>query len=84
MKNYYLRTITLANYIIENKATIRSTAKIFNMAKSTVHYDLSMRLPYIDNNLYNKVKQILNINFSQKHIRGGEATKQKYLKKSKG
>lgn len=83
MKNYYLRTLNLAHYILDNKSTIRKTAKQFNMAKSTVHHDLIKRLPYIDMDLFLKVKKLLNLNFDQKHLRGGEATKQRYLKQKK-
>lgn len=74
-----LRTIEYANYIIENKATIRATAKVFGVAKSSVHYDLKNRLKYYDEELYMRVKKILQDNFNEKHIRGGLATKQKYL-----
>lgn len=80
MKNYYERTLNLAHYILDNDATIRQTAKAFSMAKSTVHYDLINRLPYVSEDLFLQVKKLLNINFTQKHIRGGEATKQKFLK----
>ena len=80
MKDFFVRTNQLANYIIETKATIRQTAKVFNMAKSTVHYDLQNRLPIINNALYSKVQEILNKNFEEKNIRGGMATKNKYLK----
>ena len=52
------------------------------MAKSTVHYDLTNRLPFVDHDLYLKVKTILHTNFEEKHLRGGEATKQKYLRKN--
>lgn len=79
MKNYYVRTLNLAHYILDNHATIRQTAKHFGMAKSTVHYDLIHRLPYVNQDLFLQVKKLLNLNFNQKHIRGGEATKQKYL-----
>lgn len=75
----YFRTIDYALYIIDNNATIRQTAKQFNVAKSTVHYDLKNRLKHYDKDLYLKVKQILQNNFNEKHIRGGFATKQKYL-----
>lgn len=81
MKNYYIRTLKLAHYILDNDATIRKTAKVFGMAKSTVHYDLANRLPYIDEELYFQVKSLLKLNFSQKHIRGGESTKNKYKNK---
>ena len=75
----YLRTLEYAWYIIENEATIRTTAKQFGVAKSTVHYDLKNRLKYYDKDLYEQVKQILQNNFNEKHIRGGMATQQKYL-----
>lgn len=77
--NIYLRTINYANYIIENNSTIRATAKKFGVAKSTVHYDLKNRLKFYDADLYKQVKTILQNNFCEKHIRGGLATKQKYL-----
>lgn len=80
MENYNLRTLNLANYILTTHSTIRKTAKVFNMAKSTVHYDLHYRLKQIDSSLYIKVAEILNMNFKEKHIRGGEATRKKYLK----
>lgn len=74
----YLRTVKYGEYIVDNNSTIRQTAKAFNVAKSTVHYDLKNRLRNYDEDLYLKVKRILDINFSEKHIRGGWATKQKY------
>lgn len=75
----YSRPIVLANYLLENKATIRSTAKEFGLTKSTVHHDVSIKLKYINYKLYLKVKNLLNQNFSIKHLHGGESTKQKYL-----
>lgn len=75
----YLRTIQYGQYIVDNASTIRQTARVFNVAKSTVHYDLKNRLRYYNYDLYLKVKQILNNNFNEKHIRGGWATKQKYI-----
>lgn len=75
----YLRTLEYAWYIIENNATIRATAKKFNVAKSTVHYDLKHRLKFYNNDLYLKVREVLVNNFNEKHIRGGLATRQKYL-----
>lgn len=82
MKNYYTRTKELALYIVNHNATIRQTARVYAMAKSTVHYDLTNRLPFVDHDLYLKVKTILHTNFEEKHLRGGEATKQKYLRKN--
>lgn len=81
MINYYFRVLQLANYILENKTTIRATAKHFSMSKSTVHYDLSHRLKLIDYDLYKKVKKLLRENFKDKHIRGGLATKNLYKQK---
>ena len=74
------RIIKEAEYIIENGATVRQTAKVFNYSKSTVHKDVSERLYYIDIDLFKKVKKVLKFNFSIRHIRGGEATKRKYQK----
>lgn len=74
------RAINCANYILNNNATIRQTAKHFNMAKSTVHLDVSKRLQYFDFNLYIQIQPILLLNFNEKHIRGGEATKKLKLK----
>ena len=81
MKDLYLRTREIALYFVENKSTIRETAKHFGMAKSTVHYDLSTRLPSVDYALYKEVKKILDTNFEEKNIRGGLATQKKYKKK---
>lgn len=66
-------------YIVQNNSTIRQAAKSFGVAKSTVHYDLKNRLKCWDRDLYLKVKQVLDNNFKEKHIRGGWATKQKYI-----
>ena len=75
------RCEVLAEYLIENGATVRCTANYFGISKSTVHKDLTTKLKYINNNLYQSVKEILNINKSERHIRGGEATRKKYLNK---
>ena len=73
------RATMLGKYIIENKGTVRLAAKKFGISKSTVHKDVSQRLRYINPALYKEVKQILEINKSERHIRGGLATKNKYL-----
>ena len=73
------RAVELGEYIIESRATVRSAAKKFGISKSTVHKDVSQRLRYINPALYKEVKQILEINKSERHIRGGLATKNKYL-----
>lgn len=79
-KNYFDESITnLAEYILENKTTIRATAQHFEIPKSTVHYYLSSKLKYINYGLYLKVKKLLDQNFSIKHIHGGQSTKMKYL-----
>jgi len=72
------RAILLAQYIIENNATVRQTAKKFNISKSTVHKDVSERLRAINEGLHENVKQVLEQNKSERHIRGGMATKTKY------
>lgn len=72
------RTLQVAEYIVDTQQTIRKTAKVFNLSKSTVHNDLSRRLEKIDKNKFEQVKKILDINFSEKHIRGGMSTKEKY------
>ena len=72
------RCETLAVYIIENKATVRAAAKKFGISKSTVHKDLSERLPQFNRTLYLQVKLILEENKAQRHIRGGIATRKKY------
>lgn len=75
------RAIRLGEYIVENKATVRSAAKKFGVSKSTVHKDVSERLKDINISLYKEVKNILKINKAQRHIRGGYATKNKYATK---
>ena len=72
--------IRMAHYILENNTTIRATAKEFNTPKSTVHHNLSVKLKYIDLHLYREVKDLLETNFSIKHIHGGESTRLKYEK----
>ncbi len=81
MYNYLKTRILLeAEYIIEYKATVRSTAKTFGIGKSTVHKDMVLRLKEINLDLYYKVKDILQTNLQERHIRGGLATKRKYTK----
>ncbi len=72
------RTLEIANYIIENKCTVRKAASQFGISKSTVHKDVSDRLKYANMNLYNQVKEVLEVNKSERHIRGGLATQRKY------
>lgn len=72
------RARELGFYILETKATVRSAAKKFGISKSTVHTDVSKRLKYIDFELYESVRDVLMLNKAQRHIRGGDATKEKY------
>ena len=65
-------------YIVQNRATVRKTAKEFGRGKSTIHKDVTIRLKNIDQDLYNAVREVLNLNLEQRHIRGGVATKEKY------
>ena len=72
------RACNLALYIIENRATVRAAAQKFGISKSTVHKDLSERLPQFNRNLYLQAKAVLEENKAQRHIRGGIATRKKY------
>ena len=78
------RSEILGEYVIETGATVRACALRFGVSKSTVHKDLSQKLKYINIGMYREVKQILEKNKSERHIRGGEATKKKYMKKQQG
>lgn len=75
------RVINLAKIILKRKGTIRSTAQLFGVSKSTVHKDLTERLRELDIHLFEKVKALLEYNKSVRHIRGGNSTKIKYLDK---
>jgi len=77
------RARELAEYIIATKATVRSAARKFGISKSTVHTDVTVRLMHIDKDLADKVRVVLDENKSQRHIRGGMATKEKYKAMSK-
>ena len=72
------RACQLALYLIENRATVRAAAGKFGVSKSTVHKDLSERLPAYNRALYLQVKEVLDENKAQRHIRGGLATRRKY------
>lgn len=79
MKDYMeQRAVNIANYIIESGATVRQTAQIFKVSKSTVHKDVTERLEEINKGIWEQVKVILDKNKSERHIRGGIATKLKY------
>lgn len=72
------RACQLALYLIENRATVRAAAQKFGISKSTVHKDLAERLPLYNRGLYLQVKEVLEENKAQRHIRGGLATRRKY------
>ncbi len=75
------RPVVVGEYIVKDKATVRTAAKRFGISKSTVHKDVSQRLESIDRELYEQVKAVLEENKALRHIRGGMATKEKYEKK---
>ena len=75
------RAVTLGEYIVNSGATVRAAAKVFKISKSTVHKDVTERLKLRDPVLYKEVKKVLEINKSERHIRGGLATKRKYSQK---
>ena len=80
MKDYIEeRAINIANYIIDHNATVRQTAKQFGISKSTVHKDVTDRLSQINPSLAKEARKVLDVNKSERHIRGGLATKEKYL-----
>ena len=83
MNNIYRkeRPILLAEYVIRSGSTVRTAAKVFGISKSTVHKDLTYKLKLINPGLYQEVKEILDKNKSERHLRGGEATRKKYLTK---
>lgn len=78
------RAIKLAEYIIDNKDTVRGAAKKFGISKSTVHKDVTERLRKINPSLAEQIKLILDENKAERHIRGGEATRKKYMSISSG
>ena len=80
MKDYIEeRAISIANYIIESSATVRQTAKQFGISKSTVHKDITERMEQINPILAKEARKVLDVNKSERHIRGGMATREKYL-----
>ena len=76
----YGRVLEEAYYIAETGATVRAAAKVFHVSKSTVHKDVTERLVKIDKTLFVRVKAALERNLSERHLRGGEATRQKYIR----
>ena len=81
MKDYIeLRCVMLADYICKNKATVRDASQVFGVSKSTVHKDVTARLAEVDYSKYLSVKEVLDINLKERHIRGGDATREKYIR----
>ncbi len=78
------RAIRLAQYVVEERATVRQAAARFGISKSTVHKDLTTRLKSLNAVLYGRVQEVLRVNKQERHIRGGLATREKYLAKSTG
>ncbi len=83
MKSNNTRAVMLGEYILSTGATVRATAAVFNVSKSTVHKDVAQKLRYENPALYKQVRKILDINKEERHIRGGIATKNKYSAKKK-
>lgn len=80
MKSYIEeRAVEIAKYIIDNNATVRQTAKQFGISKSTVHKDVTERLSQVNPTLPREARKVLDVNKSERHIRGGLATREKYL-----
>ena len=75
------RCEVLAEYLIEHQSTVRQVAHVYGISKSTVHKDVTTRLKHANPQLYKKAKDILEQNKQERHLRGGEATRQKYLKR---
>ena len=72
------RCVTLGKYLVANRSTVRQVASIFGISKSTVHKDVTDILKRVDNDLYLRVKEVLEFNKQERHLRGGEATRRKY------
>ncbi len=76
------RVILEGEFIVKTKSTIRKTAKFFNLGKSTVHKDVTVRLRDLDLELFEEVRKVLDVNLEERHIRGGMSTKEKFKKSS--
>lgn len=80
MKDHiWKRVLEVSRYITRTKATVRDAARVFGVSKSTVHKDVTERLPKINRELASKVKRVLESNKAERHLRGGEATRRKYM-----
>ncbi|MBI2873747.1 MAG: sporulation transcriptional regulator SpoIIID, partial [Firmicutes bacterium] len=72
------RVLDVSRYILDTKSTVRNAATIFGVSKSTVHKDISERLPRVDQQMARKIRKVLDFNKAMRHLRGGEAMRQKY------
>ncbi|MDI3298844.1 MAG: sporulation transcriptional regulator SpoIIID [Bacillota bacterium] len=82
MKDHiWKRVLEVSLYIAETKATVRDAARVFGVSKSTIHKDVTERLPRINEKLSEQVKQVLEFNKAERHLRGGEATRRKYAER---
>ena len=77
------RCVVLGEYLVEHRATVRSAAQVFGVSKSTVHKDVTHHLRFINKGLYQEVQELLKKNKEERHLRGGEATRNKYLERSR-
>jgi putative DeoR family transcriptional regulator (stage III sporulation protein D) len=83
MRDYIRRRVLeVGAYILNTKATVRQAAEVFDVSKSTIHKDMTERLPRVNRDLARRVKRILENNKAERHIRGGEATRRKYRRKA--
>lgn len=83
MRDYIRRRVLeVGTYIINTKATVRQAADVFDVSKSTIHKDVTERLPRVNKDLARRVKKVLDNNKAERHIRGGEATRKKYRRKA--
>ena len=78
-RTVYTRAVAIGEYIAKNGCTVRDAAKEFKISKSTVHKEITTRLPLLNGDLWQRVRAVLDTNLEQRHIRGGEATRKKYL-----
>lgn len=84
MREYIVeRVLQIGEYITKHRVTVREASKVFNVSKSTVHKDMAERLEEVDGELFALVREVLDDNLKERHIRGGEATKKKYQKNSR-
>lgn len=77
------RVVDISRYIVESKSTVRQAAAVFGVSKSTVHKDVTERLPRVSKDLARKVKRVLEKNKAERHLRGGEATRKKYRREAR-